>query len=256
MFENFRDKIQNVVPQDLSTSLKVLTITEKISSNSVKKHLSKTKKVKVDLNAGAELLHHYQQHWENLHKQSEANAKIAEEVASVIDRINESVMRKNAIINEFISLVSSIPSMHESVGNVVDDLKQLEKNILLVEQRLTELEEAKQDEAFKKMNMNQAYEVALYREKKSAQFEEYKVNLAIMHTEKVKKIEKMQKLKYKERQQAFQAAFEEELNQYKIHGKVERQQQQEVEHKEKSLEEIQIESDEADLKAFDDFLRE
>ncbi|RWS26626.1 dysbindin-like protein, partial [Leptotrombidium deliense] len=210
--------------------------------------------VKVDLNAGADLLNHYQKHWQKLHKQSEDNSKLAEHVSYTASAIQDCVLRKQVAVNEFLNLLSSIPSIEETISSVCSDLKVLEKSIKLVEQRLNEVEASKEDENLEKVKLNRQYDVAMYKEQKSAEFEEFRVQLAIKHTEKVKHFEKQQRAKCKERQLAFQAAFEEEVNNYRVYGKIDKKPAASV--AEKCLEEIQLESDESELQALNEFLSE
>lgn len=210
-------------------------------------------KHKPNLNAGAELLHHYQKQWESLHRKTEANSQLSGEVAKLVTELSSSANRRSKVMNDFVALTSTLPQINEAIDLVAEDLKTLEKQITEAENLLTDLQDKKEKEALDRLELDQKYQLALYKEKRARQTEELKVKLALEHAEKVKVYEKQQQAILKERQKVFQAAFEEELDFYKKHGKIEKKLSEETPGTPK-LEEIEVEPDEETKAALDKFL--
>ena len=243
MFDNFRDKIQNV--QSLSSGLLDLSIGEKKSKNPVKG---------VNLNAGFKLLSWHQAHWAKCHQTTQENAELAEKVAHQLEKYETGTIRQQNAVKNFISLCETLPQLEESISTISEDLNSLKRNILCLEEALDELKIRKELENLIQFKVDQKYRLARYKDYKISELESLKSRLAADHAKKIANYEKLELLKLKERQLAYQAAFEEDLNFYKAHGKLINK--TDSDEKIKSLEEIEVEPDEEDKKALDQFLED
>ncbi|XP_022248466.1 dysbindin-like isoform X3 [Limulus polyphemus] len=215
MFENLKDKIINV-QHDLTSSLRNLTVGD---PKNFKTHVRGKKGA--SLNAGADLLHYYKSQWEELHRTSEENAEAAEDVAYRISDLNKFCRQEQDLMKQFNYQLSLAPGLHSSVMNLMGRIGELQGLFEEVESSLLNLENVLETQALQEKQLDHRFQLALYKEKKLAAFEELKVKLAQEHSKKVQEFEMRQQKVLKERQEAFREAFEEEMQHYKIHGRVE-----------------------------------
>lgn len=209
-------------------------------------------KSRVNTNAGSELLLRYQTQWQQMHELNEINAKKAEEIAKVITETDRMSKKLDTSMDELLTQLSSLPQFMESIDLIEKDLLESKKLFVQIEQILTNLEDIKEVEEFEKLKLDQNYKVMVYKDTKDSELEAIRVRLAVEHTNRVKEFEKQHQNILKERQEAFQMAFEEELNRYKTHGKIERQESNPMT---TSIEEIVIEAEQSDEAALEEFLQ-
>ena len=204
------------------------------------------------MNAGSDLLNHYQNQWHELHGKNEQNANLAMQLAKSINQIDSETKKHHAIMSEFLYQLSTLPQIEKTISSIENELVKLKHQFVQIEQKLTLLEIDKQKEDFGKIKLDHQYQLAVYKEKRASEFETVKVRLALDHTKKVQEYEQQQQSILKERQEAFQAAFEEELNYYKTQGKIEKKQ---VKFDSPKIEEIVV-ADEAEEAALAKFLED
>ena len=204
------------------------------------------------MNAGSDLLNHYQNQWHELHGKNEQNANLAMQLAKSINQIDSETKKHHAIMSEFLYQLSTLPQIEKTISSIENELVKLKHQFFQIEQKLTLLEIDKQKQDFDKIKLDHQYQLAVYKEKRASEFETVKVRLALDHTKKVQEYEQQQQSILKERQEAFQAAFEEELNYYKTQGKIEKK---EVKFDSPKIEEI-IVADEAEEAALAKFLED
>ncbi|XP_022248465.1 dysbindin-like isoform X2 [Limulus polyphemus] len=250
MFENLKDKIINV-QHDLTSSLRNLTVGD---PKNFKTHVRGKKGA--SLNAGADLLHYYKSQWEELHRTSEENAEAAEDVAYRISDLNKFCRQEQDLMKQFNYQLSLAPGLHSSVMNLMGRIGELQGLFEEVESSLLNLENVLETQALQEKQLDHRFQLALYKEKKLAAFEELKVKLAQEHSKKVQEFEMRQQKVLKERQEAFREAFEEEMQHYKIHGRVERLSSTGSAGHPFGLEDVELENNEVDQSALDAFLAE
>ncbi|XP_023224973.1 dysbindin-like [Centruroides sculpturatus] len=217
MLENLRDKIINV-QQDLSASLRSLTTGESSSFRS-----NRTLNYRnCNLNAGADLLHHYQCKWEDLHNIAEENAKTAENIDKLIGDVHKYSEEKLNAIQQLNSQLSLLPKLHNSIQALMTKIGELEGLFEEVESSILYLEDMIETQELQEKQLDYRFQLALFQKKKLAEYEQTKVKLAGEHAYKVLEFEQKQQSVLQERQEAFREAFEEEMNHYKAHGRIER----------------------------------
>lgn len=250
MFENLKDKIINV-QHDLTSSLRNLTVGD---PKNFKTYVRGKKGV--SLNSGADLLHYYKTQWEELHRISEENAQSAEDVACFISDLNKFCRQEQDLMKQFNYQLSLAPGLHSSVMNLMGRIGELQGLFEEVESSLLNLENVLETQTLQEKQLDHRFQLALYKEKKLAAFEELKVKLAQEHSKKVQEFEMRQQQVLKERQEAFREAFEEEMQHYKIHGRVERLSNTGNVGHSLGLEDVELENNDVDQSALDAFLAE
>ena len=137
----------------------------------------------------------------------------------------------------------------------MNDIFTCQRFVTQLESLLTKLNEEKERKMFAQLESDLNVQLNNYKEFKNGELEAVKVRLSNQHFKMMKEVEKKEEMRLKMRQEVFQAAFEKELNDYKMFGKVEiKNDGQEV--MVKTLEEIEIEPNEEDQTALSQFLAE
>uniref|UniRef100_V5HYV6 Putative distrobrevin binding protein 1 n=1 Tax=Ixodes ricinus TaxID=34613 RepID=V5HYV6_IXORI len=230
MLENLRDKLHSV-QQDLSLSLRNLTL----GDPSLPKAGPGCERKLV--NAGAELLHHYQSRWEELHGYNEANARQAE----------------LAGIQQLCLQVAQLPKLQQGVQQLMNTIGELEGMFEEVELRLVSLEDVIETQALQERQLDERFKLALYGEKRKGHFESLQEKLEDDHLLMVHQLEEKERAVLRERQQAFSEVFQEDLEAYRAQGRIQRieacPEQQRVD-----LEDIDLEGSEEEQEALDQFL--
>ncbi|KAK0181128.1 hypothetical protein PV327_003437 [Microctonus hyperodae] len=241
MFGNLRSKFQTV--QDgISASLRGLSIVEN----------PKVKKIsnidEVNYNAGADVLHHFQLQWNELHELAEENAMKAHEVDALIGGVYDKLNKQCNSIIILNGALAAIPKINNAIQNLMDQIGTLEEAFEEVEAALFRLEDLNETLELQNSQLDHRFQLALYKEKKLTELDSVRGKLANDHSERVLQQElKHQKL-LKERQETFDEVFKGELESYKATGVVPKLSSPQ---KGPALEEIILEDDYAD---FDEFL--
>ncbi|XP_074596733.1 dystrobrevin binding protein dysbindin [Brevipalpus obovatus] len=258
MLESFRDKIQNV--QSLSTSLLDL------STKSKEKPSPKKVVDGINFEAGFSLLSCNQKKWEKLHSQTEANAKLADDVAQNLAAFEARSLRHNHAINNFLDQCSKMSLVEDEIQALVDDFESLKKSISQVESILDKLHSRDELNNFVQFQAEENYKFSKYKERKNIELDALRNRLAAEHAKKIQEFEKAEAIRLKEKHKLYHDAFEEQLQLYKTYGKVVKvgingksvddsdDEDPQCIHLLKPLEEIDVEPDEADKKAYNSFL--
>ncbi|XP_040061104.1 dysbindin-like isoform X1 [Ixodes scapularis] len=244
MLENLRDKLHSV-QQDLSLSLRNLTLGDLPKSGpGCERKL---------VNAGAELLHHYQSRWEELHGYNEANARQAEAVDALTADLHRHCQQQLAGIQQLCLQVAQLPKLQQGVQELMKTIGELEGMFEEVELRLVSLEDVIETQALQERQLDERFKLALYGEKRKGHFESLQEKLEDDHLLMVHQLEERERAVLRERQQAFSDVFQEDLEAYRAQGRIQRieacPEQQRVD-----LEDIDLEGSEEEQEALDQFL--
>lgn len=205
-----------------------------------------------NLNAGAELLSHFQSQWHDIHTKSLENAAKAEEASKLIESTTRSLAKKCAVLSEFDTLLTGVLGAEAALKTLEADFVTAIEYSNVLEGLIDELQLKKEVEEQEKLQLKAKYQLALYKEKRVAEHETFKAKVASAHRQKVNEFEKLVQDRLKERQETFQAAYEDDLQTYKEQGKLEKQSRK-LEST-PSLEEIEVEAAVEDKEALDQFL--
>lgn len=254
MLENLRDKFYTV-QQELSAGLKNLKVGE-VSLSRSKSQLFRKKHFSVNFNAGADLLQHYQKQWQEFHNLNDDNAKQAEEVGRLIENLQGQCQEQSSAIQQIVIQLSQVPRLQTSVSTLMNKIGELEGIFEEVEVALFNLEDVIEMQQLQEKQLDQRFQLALHKEKRLAGFDDIKSKLAEDHAVKLLEYEKRQQKLQLEREEAFKEVFEEDMQQYKEFGCIERPPSCNSVRSTLGLEEIQLDEDEEDKEKLNEFLED
>ncbi|KAL6266527.1 hypothetical protein P5V15_003374 [Pogonomyrmex californicus] len=242
MFGSLRSKFQTV-QEGISASIRGLSITEHPKS---KKSVSNIRNVNYD--AGADVLHHFQLQWNELHELAEENAGKAQEADALISSIYEKLQHEWNNVACLNNTLAYIPKINNAIQDLMDQIGNLQEMFEEVEGALYRLEDLNEMLDLQSRQLDHRFQLALYKEKKLIELNNFKTKLANEHTERLSQHELNQQKKLKERRETFEEAFKEDLEEYKATGSIPKLP---VSTEGPSLDEIVLD---VDSKIFDEFL--
>lgn len=229
MLANLREKLLNV---------NLFTNTEESST------VIKDKK---KLNAGASILQHFQNHWEELHKLNEENAKNAEDAATKIEKISSEINTTKENVKILTHLVSA-SNLTENISNCLKAITNLYKTAESIEDGLIKLEQLIDEVEFQKLKSQHQYHLRQYEKRKEETFEKMQATMEQEHSKKIKDYEAKKEKILEERQKVFQDAFKSDLETYKNLGTIPKN--SELNRNAAILEEIELDFDQNELDQF------
>ncbi|XP_012270950.1 dysbindin protein homolog [Orussus abietinus] len=240
MFGTLRNKFQTV-QEGLSASIRGLTTSE--SSKPKKKANVRN----INYGAGADILHYFQLQWNELHELAELNAEKAQEADTLITNIYERLQEEWNGVSCLNSSIASIPKINNEIQILMDQIGSLQELFEEVEGAMFKLEDLNEILDLQSRQLDHRFQLALYKEKKLSELDSVRAKLAEEHSNKVLQHEIKQQKTLRERQETFEEAFKQELEEYKNTGcllKLPALQQG------PSLDEIELETNSADFHEF------
>ncbi|XP_072751516.1 dysbindin protein homolog isoform X2 [Anoplolepis gracilipes] len=241
MFGSLRSKFQTV-QEGISASIRGLSTAEHPKSKKVVNVRN------VNYNAGADILHHFQLQWNELHELAEENAGRAQEADTLISSIYDKLEHEWNSVACLNSTLAYIPKINNAIQDLMDQIGNLQEMFEEVEGALYRLEDLNEMLELQNRQLDHRFQLALYKEKKLIELNEFKAKLSKEHIERVSQHELNQQKKLKERRETFEEAFKEDLEEYKATGSI---QKLPVSSQGPSLDEIVLD---VDSKIFDEFL--
>ncbi|CAG9836723.1 unnamed protein product [Diabrotica balteata] len=207
-----------------------------------------TKKKLINVNAGAEILTHFQDQWEELHKINEDNARKAEKIAQEIDKISNYVSdnKQNLGLINHILITSQLSS---NIDKCLKNIQELYNTSQTIEKDLIQLEDLIEQADFNKLKQEHEYHLEQYRSRKEDSLASFKTELNAKHLKTIEEYEIKKNAVLAERQQVFQDAFKSDLEMYKTSGAIPGRIQQKTQNS-ALLEEIQLDLDQNELDQF------
>lgn len=202
----------------------------------------------IPLNSGADILTHFQKEWVELHEINEENAKNANSLAQTINNLHKKVSKDYSNVIEINQLLNTPPLLNKTIDVCFKQIKDLQKSFENTEKGLLDLEDAIERLELEKGKIEHKYQLALYKEKKLANLEKVREELATKQAHKLMEEEVRQRKILEERRQVFHDAFNSDLETYKSLGsipKIKTNVQPSA-----LLEEIQLDLDRNDLESF------
>lgn len=201
----------------------------------------------INLYAGADILQHFQNQWEDMHQINEHNAKKADGVAQEISKVTSRITASK----ENLSLITHIISNSNLCGNITNCLENIKTLYTLsdkIERDLINLENLIEEIEFEKLRVQHQYHLQQYELRKEESLESFKNTLEEAHSKKVAEYEAKKKNVMEQRQKTFQDAFKSDLEIYKSLGTL-----PEINQRKQNgalLEEIQLDYDPRELDQF------
>jgi len=200
-------------------------------------------------NAGADILNKYQEQWSELHGGAEETARLSEDVDKLIGAMYDHCRHQDTVTNDLMTHLNTLPKLSQDVKLVVEKISGLEALFREVDKEVTELEETIEIQRLQELQLDERFNLALYKERKLGDLEQLKAKLSREHVQKVMEHEVRQSEVLRERQAAFQEAFEEEVKHFKTHGHIPKPASPTSTSPVK-LEEVTIDADESALSSF------
>ncbi|KAK3086922.1 hypothetical protein FSP39_025508 [Pinctada imbricata] len=164
----------------------------------------------------------YQLTWKDLHDNSESAARQAEEVDSQITKLYVHYDRQCEIMTRLHEGIAGLPVILNQLQELTDVLANLEEEYDKVEAALVYLEDVCEEAELQQAKVVDCQKLAKYQTRKKEEMEKLKIQLAKEHAKSVESVEKKRNVKLKERQEAFQEAFKEDVDYYREHGRLDR----------------------------------
>ncbi len=130
------------------------------------------RRVQERLNAGADLLKAYQDQWESMHAENEANAALASECDVQISKLRRKVEADWSHVASLQTLASQVARVAEQVGQAEELLNGLESEFSRVEVALLGLEDTLDARQMQARQEGQAREVDKHENRRKKQFEQ------------------------------------------------------------------------------------
>lgn len=176
-------------------------------------------KDKINLNAGANILQHFQNQWEELHKLNEENAKSAENTAVMIDEISQKIKTTKENVKLLTNLVSN-SNLTENISSCLKAVKTLYETASNVEDGIVQLQQLIDEVEYQNLKSQHQYHLAQYKKRKEESFEKMEASAKLEHSKKIEEYEVKKKKILEERQKVFQDAFKSDLEAYKNLGTI------------------------------------
>ncbi|EZA51223.1 dysbindin protein homolog isoform X2 [Ooceraea biroi] len=241
MFGSLRSKFQTV-QEGISASIRGLSIAEHPKNKKL------TNVRNVNYNAGADILHHFQLQWNELHELAEENAGKAQEADVSISSIYEKLQQEWNNVTCLNNTLAYIPKINNAIQDLMDQIGNLQEMFEEVEGALYRLEDLNEMLDLQSRQLDHRFQLAMYKEKKLIELNNFKTKLTNDHIQRVSQYELKQQKKLKERRETFEEAFKEDLEEYKATGSIPKLP---VSSQGPSLDEIVLD---IDSKMFDEFL--
>ncbi|EFN76857.1 dysbindin protein homolog [Harpegnathos saltator] len=241
MFGSLRSKFQTV-QEGISASIRGLSSTE------TPKNKKPTNIRNVNYDAGADILHRFQLQWNELHELSEENAGKAQEADTLVSSIHEKLQHEWDSVTCLNSTLAYIPKINNAIQDLMDQIGNLQEMFEEVEGALYRLEDLNEMLDLQNRQLEHRFQLAMYKEKKLLELNNFKAKLANEHIERISQYELKQQKKLKERRETFEEVFKEDLEEYKATGSISKLP---LSSEGPSLDEIVLD---IDTKIFDEFL--
>jgi len=201
----------------------------------------------VNLQAGAQLISHYQTAWRCIHDNAEIVAKQAEITDREVSRVAAEYDKQWRHVSKMSSLVATLPDINTQIQDVMKSLGQLENLFMEVEVSLLALEDTIDARDAQEKQLEQRFQLAIYQERRRQELEELQSRLELEYQKKLKEKEVKENSLKVERQAVFQAKFEEDMSRFAETGflEVPLNRPNDV-----SLESIDLDADDQNLESF------
>ncbi|KAG1655428.1 Dysbindin-A [Nymphon striatum] len=239
MFSHIKAKIQTV-QQDLTDSISITKKSRSSLNNTTasfmlvaleyiktlafgedrKKQYRPSRQRNCDFNAGSEILQEYQSLWKEIHENSEKNAKTADESDRIITDICSVVEKEWTQIKQLNYEVCMLPQLTNGIQELMTKIGDIEGLFEDVHSSLINLENMIDEGKMQEKKLDERFHLAMYKERKLAEFETFKFHLDCQLKAKVREQEIKQKDLLQERQDIFKEAFEEEMHNYRTKGQL------------------------------------
>ncbi|XP_075218908.1 dystrobrevin binding protein dysbindin [Lycorma delicatula] len=211
MFYSLKDKL-HTVQEGITASFRGLAAHSPVQGHNNARS--------ININSGADILHHYQIQWNELHKLAEENSSKAQEVDNYIGNVHKKVENEWINMGILCNNLSRVPQMTKDMEKLISDIGSLHKLIDDVESMLINLEDTIEMQKLQESQLEKRFKLAMHHEKKLCELDTVRSALSSDHMMKLNHHENKVREMQKERQATFSDAFKNDLEQYKKHGAI------------------------------------
>lgn len=166
------------------------------------------------------LLQHYQKDWQRLHQQNEENLQRLDEAAQLSGQLLRFCNRRSTAMDRLLQAQSQLTQIESSMDELHVDLGRLQANLGRVEQLVDRLDRQRLEQAVDRLDFASELRYGQETERRQAEFELAKQQLAKEHIQRGRDWERRQLAKTEEQRRLFQKAFEQELDEYRRTGRL------------------------------------
>ncbi|ELT92880.1 hypothetical protein CAPTEDRAFT_204927 [Capitella teleta] len=188
-----------------------------------------------------------------MHETSEGNACAAQKVDAFVTEIFLHLERQNEAVNQFHDEVVKIPQIVSDIKNVMAKIGEMEVLFSEVNEGLADLADVLEEHRLLRDMHQHHTQLKLYAQKQKGQVEKLRTKMSADHAFKVQVHEAKLQDTLREKQEAIQEAFSEEMQNYRKFGQTQFK-PSEKKDTECSLADINIDEG-SDSSELDDFLR-
>lgn len=221
MLNNFKKKISNAIQEGKTLSENLSSLKLSIPT-SLKEPTSLELGFPTNINvsAGCTLLDHYEKCWEDFHRRTVQNCRLAEEVDQKITKLNIKTKSMETDISDMNSCLQKVPAIRENLKSCLEKLGEIRKLCETVELGIVGLQDVVEQCDIQEKQLEEKYQLSLYKQKKMTELEVYRQELAVKHQQTTKDYEVKLKRIQQERQAVFDSAFKNDLEEFKKSGNV------------------------------------
>lgn len=215
MLNTFKKKLTNVIQEGKTLSENFSTLKLSIPSTEPQEFPTN-----INVSAGCALLDHYERSWRDLHNQTVDNACLADEVDQKITVLRSKAKAMETNISDMNSCLQRVPAIRENLKSCLERVGEIKSLCEKVELGMVGLQDVCETCDMQEKQLEEKYQLSLYKQRKMTDLELYRQNLAIKHQQTAKDYEIKLRQIQKERQEVFQSAFINDLEEFKKSGNV------------------------------------
>ncbi|KAL5276877.1 DTNBP1 family protein [Megaselia abdita] len=219
MLNNFKKKLTNVIQEGKTLSENFSTLKLSIPSTP-KESYEFGFPTNINVSAGCALLDHYERSWEDLHGGTVENARLADKVDSKITSLRTKAKTMETNISDMNSCLLRVPAIRENLKNCLEKITEIRSLCETVELGIVGLQDVVEQCDVQEKQLEEKYQLSLYKQRKMTDLEVYRQSLATKHQQTAKDYEVKLKQIQKERQEVFESAFKNDLEEFKKSGNV------------------------------------
>lgn len=182
--------------------------------------LSQSASTSLNLDAGAELLNKNQATWYETRRFSELNVKAADSASRELGKLGAKCHHGATGLMYLKKEVGTLGVLAEDLSDLVAQTAKLQGLCEEVDMAMSYLEVICDTQEFQEKRLDANFNFSLYRERKIAEFNDAKAEMAIKYMQDLENKEQKRAVEQNEKQQLYQRAFETDLQLYKTTGLV------------------------------------
>jgi len=218
MFGIIKGKLQSV-QNDISEGLRQLRKKRPLSQRGLPSNVSFHLEF-VDAEAGSDILHNYTESWHRIHSASLETVETARKVDADLQLLQTVVERKSNDLMELQKELRRLSIVSDELSNLITETAKLEGLCEEVESAMAYLDVLCHTEDMQSIKLEQRFQMALYRERKMADLNEAKTQMALDFMQETERLDKRRQQQHLDKVRFLQEAAEKDINTFKTSGMI------------------------------------